>query len=466
MASKNPIDILNLNTNLINHLAIVLRTAEVHSINNIAVTKATNNLFLLITSYLKFESPIILELKGDFFFMNEMRIRYYPDVMINFDYLVRLFRSLDLGKLIFHNNISPKNIDALLNLLVIPATNLSFNELKQRLSSVETIDIEQLQKAVEGDLLDARKIVKKAYFKAVSFTKGIMNRIKTNEKIALKKAKRMIVLLVDHIMTEEQILLGMTSIKDYDEYTYHHSVNVSILSVALGQRLGLNMKQLTELGMVALFHDIGKVVVPNEILNKATPLTDNDWKMIQEHPIEGVHSLLKMKQMDHISIRAAIIAFEHHMFYDNTGYPKVKNLFDLDLYSRIVSIADQYDAMTSSRVYSRKAMAPDKALCYMMKRSGNQLDPLIFKIFVNMVGVFPIGTLVILDSDEMGIVCQSNPSFIDRPRIMIIADPKGKQIFPHHFDLAEKNPAGEFKKSIVKTINANKYKINIADYLM
>jgi putative nucleotidyltransferase with HDIG domain len=466
MASKNPIDILNLNTNLINHLAIVFRTAEVHSIKNIAVTKTTNNLFLLITSYLKFESPIILELKGDFFFMNEMRIRYYPDVMINFDYLVRLFRSLDLGKLIFHNNISPKDIDALLNALVIPTTNLSFNELKQRLAPVESIDIEQLQKAVEGDLLDARKIVKKAYFKAVSFTKGIMNSIKTNEKIALKKAKRMVVLLVDHIMTEEQILLGMTSIKDYDEYTYHHSVNVSILSAALGQRLGLNMKQLTDLGMVALFHDIGKVVIPNEILNKATPLTDNDWKIIKEHPVEGVHSLLKMKQMDHISIRSAIIAFEHHMFYDNTGYPTVKSPFDLDLYSRIVSIADQYDAMTSSRVYSRKAMAPDKALCYMMKRSGIQLDPLIFKIFVNMVGVFPIGTLVILDSNEMGLVYESNPSFIDRPRIKIITDPKGKQISPLHFDLAEKNPAGEFKKSIVKTINANKYKINIADYLM
>jgi len=245
------------------------------------------------------------------------------------------------------------------------------------LSSVNAIDVEAPRKAVEDETLDTRQMVKKSYFKAVSFTKGVMNKIQGGEKIALKKAKRMVVSLVDHIMEEEQLLLGMTSIKDYDEYTYHHSVNVSILSVALGQRLGMHIKQLTELGMVALFHDIGKLNIPNEILNKTSPLTDDDWKIIKRHPFEGVRLLLKMKHVDLVTIRSAIVSFEHHMFFNNSGYPKVKSPFTLDLFSRIITIADQYDAMTSARVYARKALSPDNALNIMMKRSGKQLDPLL-----------------------------------------------------------------------------------------
>lgn len=267
-------------------------------------------------------------------------------------------------------------------------------------------------------------------------------------------------------MEEEQLLLGMTSIKDYDEYTYHHSVNVSILSIALGQRLGMHITQLTELGIVALFHDIGKLDIPYDILNKTTRLTDDDWKIIRRHPLEGVRLLLKMKFIDLVTIRSAIVSFEHHMFYNNNGYPMVKHPFVLDLFSRIISIADQYDAMTSSRVYARKAMSPDNALNLMMKRSGKQLDPLLLKFFINMVGIYPIGTLVMLDSNELGIVTESSPVFVDKPRIMILTDSNGKKVEPNGFDLSETNPEGNYSKSIVKTLDAGKYKINIADYLL
>jgi HD-GYP domain-containing protein (c-di-GMP phosphodiesterase class II) len=453
-------------TQLINQLAVVLRSAEVHHVKNIAVGKAVNSLIANLTEFLKREGEFILELRGDFFFVNEFRIRYSSDVMVNFDYLVRLFRNLEVGTVILKSGIGVNDIISLTESFINAPTIQPFEAIGQKISHITTIVVDRLKKIDEEDLLDARKMVKKSYFNAVSFTEGIMNKIQQGEKISLRKSKRMIVSLVDRIIDQEQILLGMTSIKNYDEYTYHHCVNVSILSLALGQRLGLSMKQLTELGMVALFHDLGKLDIPNSILNKKGKLNDEEWQVIKKHPVNGVRLLLKMKYLDFISIRAAIVAFEHHMYFDNIGYPKVKKPFTLDLFSRIVSISDQYDAMTSARVYSRVPMSPDKALNLMVKQAGTQLDPLLLQFFVNMVGVYPIGTLVVLDSKELGLVYESNPGFIHRPRIMIIADNMGNEIDAFPCDLAEKNSHGDYEKSIIKTLDASQWNINVADYLL
>jgi len=258
----------------------------------------------------------------------------------------------------------------------------------------------------------------------------------------------------------------MTAIKDYDEYTYHHSVNVSILSIALGQRLGLNRKFLTEIGLVALFHDIGKIEIPNEVLNKATNFTEDEWKIMKKHPVWGVKAILKLRGMDTSAVRAAVVAFEHHMNYDLSGYPKVRQYTELDFYSRLVSLADQYDAMTSSRVYSRIPLSPDKALSIMMERSGTQLDPILFKFFINMVGVFPIGTLVMLDTKELGLVYESDVVFADRPRVLLIIDNKGERVNGPVINLTEKDTAGKYFRTIVKTLDPNKYKINLAEYLL
>jgi len=137
------------------------------------------------------------------------------------------------------------------------------------------------------------------------------------------------------------------------------------------------------------------------------------------------------------------------------------------LYSRIVSVVDQYDAMTSARVYSRIPLAPDKALSIMMERAGKQLDPLLFKIFTNMVGVFPIGSLVMLDTKELGLVYESDIVFPDRPRVMIIVDRKGQRLLKGPVvNLTEKDETGIYHRTIKKTLDPNKYKINLAEYLL
>ncbi len=467
MDNREEIEIFKSGKDFVNQFSVVLRSSHIHDPDNIAVASLIDRLIPMINNLIIRERMITLELRGEFFYINDYRIRYPLEYLLNFDFLVREFKKRELGSITFRDKITPENIKVFARAFIAsPFAHKPLEAIEQKISAVNAISVEKLKKIVEDDSLEPRKLIKKTYFDAVSFTKGVINKIKSGEKVNIKRAKRVVETMVDKIIEEEQLLLGMTAIKDYDEYTYHHSVNVSILSIALGQRLGLNRKMLTELGMVALFHDIGKMHIPHEILNKSSNFTDAEWEIVRKHPVWGVKALLELKKLDVLTMKSAIVAFEHHMHFDLSGYPRVRKNIELDFFSRIVCLADQYDAMTSSRVYSRIPMAPDKALSIMMERSGTQLDPLLFKFFINMVGVFPIGTLVMLNTKELGLVYESNQLFSSRPRVMIIIDSKGNRTKGHVVDLTEKNAQTEYIRTILKTMDPNKYKISLAEYLL
>jgi putative nucleotidyltransferase with HDIG domain len=467
MDSREEIARFKTGKDLVNQLSVVLRTSHIHDPNNVAVLSVIDKLVSVVNLLVEEERVVSLELRGEFFYINDYRIRYSLEFLLNFDFLIREFKKRELGSITFKDKITADQIKVFARAFIAASfSDTPYEMIQEKMADVKNISVERLKKIVEEDALEPRKMVKKTYFNAVSYTRGVINKIKSGEKVNIKKAKRVIETMVDHILEEEQLLLGMTAIKDYDEYTYHHSVNVSILSIALGQRLGLNRKTLTDLGMVALFHDIGKMDIPYEVLNKPSNFTDEEWKIIRKHPVWGVKALLKLKKLDPLTTKSAIVSFEHHMNFDLSGYPRASKKFDLDFFSKIVCLADQYDAMTSSRVYSRIPMAPDKALSIMMERAGSQLDPLLFKFFINMVGVFPIGTVVMLNTKELGLVCESNQLFPSRPRVMIIIDRKGSRIKGHVVDLTEKNDQDVFVRSITRTMDPNKYKINLAEYLL
>lgn len=466
-ASKEDREVHKSAQDIINQLSVILRTAQIHDPGNIAVMTAIDKFSLLINPLIESERGITLELIGEFFYINSSRIRYSLEYLLNFDFLVREFKKRGIGSVIFKDKIKPDDLKIFLKAFIAAGfSDTPYEKMLEGIEESQGIGIDRLKKVRDGEEVDVRKIIKKTYFNAISYAKGVMTRIKSGEKINIRKAKRIVETIVDQLLEEERLLLSMTAIKDYDEYTYHHSVNVSILSIALGQRLGLNRKVLTELGLVALFHDIGKVEIPYEILNKSNNFTDDEWGVIKRHPVWGVRAILRLRGFDRTTMRSSIVAFEHHMNYDFSGYPEVRNYTELDLYSRIVSLADQYDAMTSSRVYSRIPMSPDKALSIMMERAGTHLDPLLFKFFINMVGVFPIGTLVLLDTKELGLVYEGDVVFADRPRVLIIIDSTGKRVEGPVVNLTEKDETGKYLRSIVKTLDPNRYKINLAEYLL
>ncbi len=467
MTDREDLEIAKSSKDIINQISVVIRNAHIHDAGNVAVTTAIDRFLATINPLIPRNGKVTLEIIGEFFYLNEARVRYSMEYLLNFDFLMREFKRRGLGSITIGDRVTSDDMQTFVKaFLKAPFSENAFDVLSDGISGVESLSVGPLKKVAEEGEFDLRKLVKRTYFNAVSYTKGVINKIKSGERISIKKAKRVVESMVDMILQEEELLIGMTAIKDYDEYTYNHSVNVSILSVALGQRLGLSRKALTDLGLVALFHDIGKMEVPAEILNKPTNFSDEEWKIIKKHPFWGVRAVLKLKGLDASSIRTAIVAFEHHLNYDMSGYPKISRPLELDFYSKIVSLADQYDAMTSARVYSRVPMAPDKALSIMMERAGTQLDPLLFKFFINMIGVFPIGTLVLLDSRELGLVYGGNTMFQDRPRVLIIIDSSGNRIQGHVVDLTEKVASGKYRRTIVKTMDPNKYRINLAEYML
>jgi HD-GYP domain-containing protein (c-di-GMP phosphodiesterase class II) len=275
--------------------------------------------------------------------------------------------------------------------------------------------------------------------------------------------------IVDQILNEETSLLGLTTLRDYDEYTYTHSVNVCIFAVALGRKLGLTRLQLYDLGLGALMHDIGKARVPLDVLNKPGSLTEDEWKAMCAHPWLGVLQLFQMRSRNDVPYRAMIIAFEHHKKIDLTGYPRHSRPRELSIYSKVVAVADAFDAATSRRSYQATPFSPSDALGEMRINPRRGMDPVLVKAFTSLVGHYPVGTLVVLDTLELALVHSPNasPDAIARPLVQIISDARGNVLFPGVLaDLSERDENGTYRRTIIKITDPDRYGIRISDYFV
>jgi HD-GYP domain-containing protein (c-di-GMP phosphodiesterase class II) len=221
--------------------------------------------------------------------------------------------------------------------------------------------------------------------------------------------------------------------------------------------------------MAALFHDIGKARVPAEIINKADVLTDEEWRAIASHPWMGVLALFSVKDQQEFPYRSMLVAFQHHMKRDLTGYPRSLRTKEMMFYSKIVAVADGFDAATSRRSYQTTPMAPSAVLQEMRDNARRGMDPVIVKAFINLLGVYPVGTFVVLDTFELAIVHAVNPDpeMLSRPLVRIVSDDMGNVQYPGTVvDLTERNEAGDYRRTIIKTADPDKYGIRVGDYFV
>ncbi|MDR0434317.1 MAG: HD-GYP domain-containing protein [Gracilibacteraceae bacterium] len=202
--------------------------------------------------------------------------------------------------------------------------------------------------------------------------------------------------LIDSLSYNKGVLINIGDIKSYDDYTYHHSMSVSILSIAIGITLGIPRTKLNKLAQCALLHDIGKIFVPIEIINKPGKLTANEFREIKKHPLHG-YSYIKENNIGTPDIGEIIC--NHHEKVDGTGYPRGLQGRDIHLYSRIISVADVYDALTSQRPY-RTPSPPSEALEFIMGGSGTAFDYEVVRAFVAKVELYAVGSYVLLSNNE------------------------------------------------------------------
>ena len=246
-------------------------------------------------------------------------------------------------------------------------------------------------------------------------------------------------------------MLALTLIKNFDEYTYNHSVNVSILSIAVAESLSLPEQERINVGVAGLLHDVGKTQLALDLIRKPGTLTVEEFEEIKKHPEEG-YSILG--RMSHIQEKTRYMVREHHMRFDRTGYPRPEPEYRTHAHSQVIAVADCYDALTTMRTY-QKARTPPQALEIMRKLSGKSLDPELVFLLERSLGVYPIGTMVRLSTMEVGIVTGAPDEGKSHPRMAVLFDPAGNPVAaPEAVDLSEADPSsGEPRRAILGTVN-------------
>jgi HD-GYP domain-containing protein (c-di-GMP phosphodiesterase class II) len=453
-----------------------LKNLRLYPVENVQVQRALDDVHSTATALLQIENEMEVKLAGEFIFVNSTRLRIGLDNYSSFSHILSTLGQCGIGSVYVGDEVERREWQILLSLILTFAPREAepnkLTDLQRRLmeGGVRHITVEPPTASEEyADAEEAKEVAKRTYEQSVAVTKDVVNSVRMGRTASIKKVKRAVQGVVDQVLRNETSMIGLTTIRDYDEYTFVHSVNVTIFSVSIGKRLGLSKLQLYDLGMAALMHDVGKSRVPIEILNKKGALNDEEWKIMQSHPWMGMLTLFGLRGYGEIPYRGIIVAHDHHMKIDLTGYPKSVRQRTPSLYTKIVAIADGFDAATSRRVYQENPIQPDQVLREMWENRRRGLDPALVKSFINLLGVYPVGTCVILDTYEIAIVHAANPNLelSNRPLVRILCTPDGAR-HPQGpvVDLAEPGLEGTYARSIIKVTNPAKYGINPSDYFV
>jgi putative nucleotidyltransferase with HDIG domain len=348
---------------------------------------------------LEASDTVRFDIVNDCLFYNNIRLRADVTTFGIFKYMVRETKRRGIRALIFDD---AAEIEDLVGLAVAftrfnPGCIDPFKEIKRLLEMEGVAGVHLLRFEGEPDQPDgiessskARKeAAKRAFFSAFHIVKETMKGGISKGAVNPRKIKRVMETVVDSVLRDEESMFALTHIREYDEYTYQHSINVCLLSIAIGSRLGLPKPVLCEIGIGALFHDIGKTKIPISILNKPADLTREEWQCMQKHTKYGVRVLTGLKKLDRAIVRAMVVAFCHHMNIDRSGYPLTRRHVKPDVFSRIVRIADVFDALTSARCYMMKPFSRGEALEIIQEKAGAELDPILAAMVRDVAGALP-----------------------------------------------------------------------------
>lgn len=415
---------------LVRRLFVLLKAAAVYGPENEGYRTHAEAARAALSGLLA-EGPVRVEARQETLFCNERPIRFPPGDAGSRFLLAELARR-GAGGVEFRDARAPAQVDAFAAAFrrTGGACERPYEELS-RLLAASGGAIAVFPPAVEDDEEDASAAARpvepadaalRAFFRALEVVEELMTRVREGRDADLSPAKSAVEGLARQVVDDAQALFELSILQRFDEYTYAHCVNVSVYSVAIGHGLGLGKARLEELGFGALFHDLGKSKLPLGLINKPDALDEDDWRLMRLHPELGAKALLAMpRPMDASLARAVTIAFEHHLGLDGKGYPRLPRTRRQDLFSRICAVADAFDAMTSGRVYVKRALAPDEALRRMLQAAGTAFDPLLLRVFIGAAGVFPIGTAVELESGEKAVVARNGEDLL-RPTLVRLDD--------------------------------------------
>ena len=284
-------------------------------------------------------------------------------------------------------------------------------------------------------LTDELPQAKQTYLKALSLTHEFMNDARAGRKVEVDRVKESLNEMIDSVFRNRDAMLSLSKLRKFDEYTFSHCLNVTALVMAMGRQIKLNRGQLMDLGLAAMFHDLGKTRIPEAILNKPAKLTDEEFAIMKTHSALG--EMVLLEQVDKVSPGVLRVVRHHHERMDGTGYPDGLSADKFRPGMIICAMADVYDALSSDRVY-HKGMMPHEALKVVFSLRDKHFPGVWVDRFVQSLGIYPVGTVVRLNNGLVGIVVSVNHACLTKPKVRGILDPAGRPLNdPKTYDLTE-----------------------------
>jgi HD-GYP domain-containing protein (c-di-GMP phosphodiesterase class II) len=487
-------DLVLLSENLFTSFFKMVQAIRIHRNNNQLVIQSAEYFIRAVNRFSRDESHLTIQIISGRFYLQQEKVLYRRETANLMNNALVYFEKRGIHGLSLSTAIQRQDLKEMLLFAQLmnqaeshkdPSNWLEAQMSEKGLDWVEILpepDSDDLHNLDQPDSLtitmDAmaadqeNKVVKtaeRAYAGSFASLKEVIGKVSDNRPTGIRKTMRVVQKTVDLVIDKRSILLKLSTLRDHDDYTYTHSVNVSILAICLGQHIGLSKNTLETLGICGLFHDLGKVDVPLKILNKQGKLTEHEFKVIQKHSLNSVRHIAKIRAPRELKSKIMLAPFEHHLKYDLSGYPRSWRNEPVSLFGRILTIVDVFDAITSARVYRSKAISPDQALRRMSESAGKDFDPILLKAFINMLGVYPVGTLVELNTGEIGLVSE-NPEQSDgtHPLVTILI-PKDGQGYTRGetVDLSERKTSGDsYKRSITKTFNPALFGIQPSEFII
>ena len=407
---------------LVRRLAAAIRGASLYSAGHPLVQRSVDALAALCATLTQSVDSIVMGFIGDEVVVNAERLPKSAAALVGF---ARDMREREIEKITIQRGVTREELRAFI--VELPdrrATVPLAARLQQK--GVARIVIGRL--AIERDAGEDQgtgmAAARHVYGTAVETAEQLWESAKLGEKPDPHAARTIIDSLAKMVGGDRTSLLALTAVKKYDNYTFTHMVNVSVLAMAQARSLNMGGTLLREFGFAALMHDIGKVRTPQEVLNNPGRLSNEEFEIMQRHVVDGAHILRRTPEMPAL---APIVAFEHHLRQDLSGYPTNIGHRTLNLCTQIVTIADVYDALRSNRVY-REGLPSDRIKSIMGKKDDPAFNPQLLRRFINLIGLYPVGTLVRLNTEEIGVVTHEHPADPFRPQVKIVRDRDGGEL--------------------------------------
>jgi len=423
----NAVQRARLADDLVRRLAAAIRGAQLYAPGHPLVVRSVTSLAEALSQIHISSASIAIGIVGDDLVVGEIPV---PRAAENMGELMRRLQQAGVERIVVDRGVEIAELTRLVQALASADSAQVGSVTGLPHIRVGRLQVERRVDAPSGDIATFRRL----YDDAVSVASQIWDGAQTEGKPDPNASRGIVDSLAEAVAQNRTALLALTALKNYDNYTFTHMVNVSILTMGQARGLGIEGALLREFGLSALMHDIGKVKTPTEILNKPDKLDDREFEIMKRHTVDGAEILRRTPEMPALT---PIVAFEHHLRLDGTGYPNGVVRGQLNLATMLCGVADVYDAMRSQRHY-QEAFPTDRILAVLQRNDGTQFDQNLVRRFAQLVGIYPAGNLVRLSTGEIAVVLKTYAPDPYRPRVRVLRSADGTDLArPYEVNLWE-----------------------------